>query len=242
MPSDLDFVLPRCAKLVESVCNLPGAPVPNWGELAANALHQLSPTGLVAVTIATNQPNSPSTDVQCVGIKCDNAERVQIATRRLQRPIAHNQPTKPGIQNLSQHALLRELASADFAQASLWTASKTLRESGDLWLNLYVVLPRLADNLHDAALCETIFSVLSTRAEHALPSSNGVIRWLTRREAEVLDQLVLGYSIREIAEILTLSHHTVQDHVKHLHTKLEAGNRGEVVARALGKRETVPKT
>ncbi|MFO0856096.1 MAG: hypothetical protein U0640_01920 [Phycisphaerales bacterium] len=39
---------------------------------------------------------------------------------------------------------------------------------------------------------------------------------------------------------MKLSHHTVQDHVKHLHTKLEASNRGEVVARALGKREVTP--
>jgi DNA-binding CsgD family transcriptional regulator len=48
--------------------------------------------------------------------------------------------------------------------------------------------------------------------------------------------LTLGYSIREIAELLHLSHHTVQDHVKHLHSKLDASNRGELVARALGRR------
>lgn len=240
MPSDLDSVLPRCALLVQSVCSLPGAPVPHWCELAANALQQLSPTGLVAVSLATRQANSPSTDVQCVGIKCDSNERIQVATRRLQRPVTHNQPTRPGIQPLSQHPLLRELATADFAHAALWTSSRALRGSGDLWLNLYVILPRHTDTSHDAALCDTIFSVLASRAEQALPSASGVIRWLTKREAEVLDQLVLGYSIREIADILKLSHHTVQDHVKHLHTKLEASNRGEVVARALGKREVTP--
>lgn len=192
---------------------------------------------MVAVSIAVNQANSPAADVQCVGVRCRDAERVQVTTRRLHRPIAHAQGAKASVQSLSQNPLLRELAVDDFAQAMLWTCSQALATAGDLWLNLYVVLPA-GENVHaEAALCKTLFEALATRAARGLPSSTSAIRWLTKREAEVMDQLVLGYSIREIADILSLSHHTVQDHVKHLHTKLEANNRGEVVARALGKRE-----
>ena len=57
---------------------------------------------------------------------------------------------------------------------------------------------------------------------------------LTAREAGVLSQLLLGLSIRQIADKLDRSPHTVHDHVKSLHTKLGANSRGELVARALG--------
>lgn len=58
--------------------------------------------------------------------------------------------------------------------------------------------------------------------------------WLTSREQQVLDQLALGRSVREIADIIGRSPHTVHDHVKSLHRKLNASSRGELVARALG--------
>jgi DNA-binding CsgD family transcriptional regulator len=59
-------------------------------------------------------------------------------------------------------------------------------------------------------------------------------RWISEREREVLDLLVLGLSVRQIAEELGRSTHTVHDHVKSLHKKLNANSRGELVARALG--------
>ena len=59
-------------------------------------------------------------------------------------------------------------------------------------------------------------------------------RWLTEREQLVLEHLALGKSVRQIAEELGRSPHTVHDHVKGLHRKLGASSRGELVARALG--------
>lgn len=59
-------------------------------------------------------------------------------------------------------------------------------------------------------------------------------RWLTGREQQVLEELTLGKSVREIADILGRSPHTVHDHVKSLHRKLGASSRGELIARALG--------
>ncbi|MEL6741849.1 MAG: helix-turn-helix transcriptional regulator, partial [Planctomycetota bacterium] len=63
---------------------------------------------------------------------------------------------------------------------------------------------------------------------------NSSTRWLTAREQEVLEKLTLGMSVREIAETIGRSPHTVHDHVKSLHRKLNATSRGELVARALG--------
>lgn len=60
------------------------------------------------------------------------------------------------------------------------------------------------------------------------------IAWITPREQEVLELLVLGYSVREIGEKLNRSPHTIHDYVKSMHRKLAEGNRGALVARALG--------
>lgn len=58
--------------------------------------------------------------------------------------------------------------------------------------------------------------------------------WLTQKEQVVLSHLLMGKSVREIAQELERSQHTVHDHVKSLHRKLKANSRGELVARALG--------
>ncbi|MCA9303149.1 MAG: helix-turn-helix transcriptional regulator [Phycisphaerales bacterium] len=67
--------------------------------------------------------------------------------------------------------------------------------------------------------------------------TDGVLRWLTAREQDVLDALVDGLSVREIADRLGRSRHTMHDHVKNLHKKLNASCRGELVAAALGHSE-----
>ncbi len=65
--------------------------------------------------------------------------------------------------------------------------------------------------------------------------------WLTQKEQVVLNHLLMGKSVREIAGELDRSQHTVHDHVKSLHRKLKATSRGELVARALGHLMPEPK-
>ncbi len=80
--------------------------------------------------------------------------------------------------------------------------------------------------IHNLLVRRALVSIGETKATSA--------RWLTAREQEVLDLLVVGKSVRVIAEELGRSPHTVHDHVKSLHRKLEASSRGELVAKALG--------
>lgn len=53
---------------------------------------------------------------------------------------------------------------------------------------------------------------------------------LSKREAEVLNLVGLGFANKKIAEVLYISEHTVKDHIKNIMKKLGAGSRGEVVA------------
>lgn len=56
---------------------------------------------------------------------------------------------------------------------------------------------------------------------------------LTEREVEVLSQLSRGFNFAEIAEILSISPHTVTSHVKHIYRKLAVRSRSEAVFEAV---------
>jgi DNA-binding NarL/FixJ family response regulator len=63
----------------------------------------------------------------------------------------------------------------------------------------------------------------------ALESEKGL---LSRREQEVLELIARGFSYSEIAELKSLSVHTIQTHIKSLYGKLEVHSKMEAVAEA----------
>jgi DNA-binding CsgD family transcriptional regulator len=90
----------------------------------------------------------------------------------------------------------------------------------------------------EAAALEAVLPLLARRAVMAIGTNpSEAAAWLTVREQAILQHLLLGKSVREIAEEIGRSPHTVHDHVKSLHRKLGASSRGELVARALGYNE-----
>ncbi len=93
----------------------------------------------------------------------------------------------------------------------------------------------------EAAALEAVLPLLAKRATLALGTdASEASHWLTSKEQMILQHLLLGKSVREIAEELGRSPHTVHDHVKSLHRKLNASSRGELVAKALGYTELKP--
>jgi len=61
---------------------------------------------------------------------------------------------------------------------------------------------------------------------------------LSKRELEVVDLIARGYSNAEIANVLVISVHTVNDHTKKIYRKLNVHSRLEVAA--LANRQTDP--
>lgn len=55
---------------------------------------------------------------------------------------------------------------------------------------------------------------------------------LTLREVEVLELVARGYTNNEIAELLTMSFHTVTSHIKHIYTKLSVRSRSAAIFEA----------
>lgn len=84
----------------------------------------------------------------------------------------------------------------------------------------------------ESEIVSALMPVLAERASLAFGPT--YTQTLTTREQLILVQLVSGASVREIAERIDRSPHTVHDHVKSLHRKLNASSRGELVSRYLG--------
>ena len=58
---------------------------------------------------------------------------------------------------------------------------------------------------------------------------------LTQRELEVLGLLAAGYTDRKIAELLTISHRTVNRHTFNIFVKLDVPSRAAAAAHAVRK-------
>lgn len=78
---------------------------------------------------------------------------------------------------------------------------------------------------------QVLFSLSESSRKSPMPPA-GTPAGLTARETEVLTLLAAGESTQCISEILTLSPHTVRNHVKNLLMKLGAHSRLEAVAKA----------
>jgi DNA-binding NarL/FixJ family response regulator len=55
---------------------------------------------------------------------------------------------------------------------------------------------------------------------------------LTQREKEILQEVVNGLTIQQIADKLFLSYHTVNTHLKNIYSKLQVNTRSGVIAKA----------
>lgn len=95
--------------------------------------------------------------------------------------------------------------------------------------------PQLRDSVRQHAVLAATLPMLRQRLANAFGTTeDDKHRWLTPREELVLWHLVAGKKVPQIAAELHRSVYTVHDHVKSLHRKLNASNRGQLVARALG--------
>ena len=56
---------------------------------------------------------------------------------------------------------------------------------------------------------------------------------LAEREQEILRLVAKGFKFAEIAELLTISRHTVKTHVRHIDRKLEVDSRSTAIYEAL---------
>jgi len=116
---------------------------------------------------------------------------------------------------------------SDFEFKALWKCVSAVKD-GQIWAN--------SEQLH------FVMETLAEAAPLHLVNFEGV-GLLTKREEEVVRQVVEGLSNREIADQLKLSEHTVKNYLFHIFEKLGISSRVELVTYAVAnaeKRLSVP--
>lgn len=252
--------LRRFAETVRGITQLPGIPTATWAAQAAVTMSRLIPGGLAAVRLMEVTPAG-----ECVGTLCAGAYDARgsseiepglltvdgeslaawwlLSTAKAAAlnglPISGTLRQAPGCDRWEFSTLGRRWSSMDVIE--VWVGAKSFGKKPANEHGLWAVV-ELGDRSGEgnAEALRAAMPELAQRAGLAF-SAAGVPEGeatLTQREHEVLMLLARGRTVKQIAEMLSRSPHTVHDHVKALHRKLGASSRGELVARALGHIDT----
>ncbi len=252
------------AKLTEAVDRLPAVATLDWCDLAAGSLTHLRTGSTACVLVATVEGPGRITDLEAAGVAQSSPAARAVGDSTTDPDGAINElrcqaeflPTIgwfPGDRGATgtvvgliseapggaawQHGPLAKLWNPVQFSDLLVGVTRLGNSVPGRSLVVYIATPaRSAPFDHeDAAVLQSILPALGRRALQAIGSDRSRRNhWLSPKEQAVLDRLILGMSVRQIADELERSQHTVHDHVKSLHRKLNASSRGELIARALG--------
>lgn len=246
------------AEVSEAISTLPAVATLDWCDRAAGALTHIPRVALSGVFICTVEENGRIADLEAVGFAAGAYAKAPPSFTNDLRYRAERVDNVGWIPGPSGALFSPSLAAtlSSLPGGSHWKAGPIGRLLGDLAGNDVVIgaapmgvnvrgralIALLTPGDHTAEPSQEIIQftrvfvpILARRALMAIgPSRSKRNQWLSPREQVVLEMLTLGLSVRQIADELKRSPHTVHDHVKALHRKLGASSRGELVARALG--------
>jgi DNA-binding CsgD family transcriptional regulator len=251
--------LQRLAYTAFRIGSLPSAPTYDWPTNAANTLAQLTPNAAFAVIIANIDPAYHRIHTDASGV-CDNTNHPATSNPYESRATLDRLGTisHRHAQNLYADTLVTDASSLlpqwyASESSTHWRSSlpqrtlvgyaplsnsthpnSTIPSQRIALICIATPNPSTADHIDHDMFASAICTLAHKGSAINNSQPNGTINWLTQREQTILDQLILGYSVREIAEEVNRSPHTVHDHVKNLHKKLNATSRGQLIAKALG--------
>lgn len=249
----MDRLAARVALLTEGLMHLPSVATLDWTDRAARALIKIASGAMVCVLVSRIDDHGGLLALETLGVAgdgvADDAPLLDDVRSRVHRLTSLGVPVdltllqaRPLVGWFDTLAAGRDWRAGPLGKIlGLPPGSGILLGVGALGTSepgrSLIVLIGPVTNARDAAASKlrAVMPVLVRKAlvaigQHATSTDD----WLTEREQVVLDRLILGESVREIADALGRSPHTVHDHVKSLHRKLNASSRGELVARALG--------
>jgi len=230
--------------LAEALCSLPAIPTRNWVDLAASCLCEIDRAAIGVVMLASTKLDGSADHIDAVGIGLRRAspqlDESAATLRSTLTALSSVGSAPPGGAQLirpstPEHAELQDAAAPlEHCLAGAAVARLTPSQPDRVVLAaLLAKTPWTSEALPVVLRAAT--PLLARRAHLAIGAGiRGECEWLTERERLVLNQLTLGKSVRQIADDLDRSPHTIHDHVKSLHRKLDASSRGELIARALG--------
>ncbi|MEM9083048.1 MAG: helix-turn-helix transcriptional regulator [Planctomycetota bacterium] len=242
--------LTRAARIAEEIGNLPAVCTVDWCHRAAGALLAAKARSIICVTLGEFRQNGDLNNIEATGVNGHDSAPQYIHTEST-RSLGwwHRTHSEVAASILSQGEAFShwrtssagrrwaEIGVEDLAVAQLELSTPI----GDRPGRSLVIEVGLREGVGttfesaDASVLAAVVPVLGRRCALAFGTmSSDPVNRITPREQAILEQLALGKTVKEIAEHLKRSPHTVHDHVKSLHRKLGATSRGELIARALG--------
>ncbi|MEM1424876.1 MAG: helix-turn-helix transcriptional regulator [Planctomycetota bacterium] len=248
--------LRKVAEVVSSVGSLPAVATQDWCETACRAINALRPDALVCLMIADLAENGEILLMEAIGAVHGGYNGEMVDGAMLHPASASSLgwwlEGHPGRTQASRTTLLRMNPAAsrwsetvvgrrwtqEFGMSDMLVGLTPIGVEDDGRCIVIEMGVRADDEefaAPDAAALQAILPQLAHRAELAFGAEpiNPMNR-ITPREQLILEQLALGKTVKQIATGLSRSPHTIHDHVKSLHRKLNASSRGELIARALG--------
>jgi DNA-binding CsgD family transcriptional regulator len=249
--SEFERVATLIAQAGEQIAHLPAIPVRDWPDRAARCLGRLCAGSQVVIQIAKLDEHGGVLRTEATGVAGDGLDAGELGLLRSRADRLTSLGFHIDLNILQARPLVgaaEVLASGrDWRTGSLGRlfsspatgfviAGVCALGNVDPGRSLVALVASPAGNRDlQAVKVRAVMGVLQQRARMALgekPTANG--DWVTEKEQHVLDRLIQGDSVREIAERAERSPYTVHDHVKALHRKLDASSRGELISRALG--------
>jgi DNA-binding CsgD family transcriptional regulator len=251
---------------IEGISRLPAVGTLDWCQQAASGVSHLYPKGAIAVVLVRTAEGSssmsPRQNRRLAGIIAGGVSigGELAAVRQYQAAHASRlaEEVRARVEDLVDRLVpLDAEGTREFASLAV-TAFEPLFSNADVivstapldvgqrdrWIVTILARDPSDNTTNDRRTIEaSLFAVtesLSRKAAVALGSDMDA--WLSAREQAVLERLVLGHNVKEIAEEFGRSPHTIHDHVKSLHRKLHATSRGELIATALGLINHRPRT
>lgn len=255
--------LRRVAECVSEIHDLPGIPTSTWAQAAATSVSRVLPRCVAVVRLvelgsagdivskvcegAYDADRREALDADDLSVENETASEWWLSATPRASGSAFSRETgllrsAPGCERWEFSTLGRRWASRGVTELLIGavalppgSGARALRQR---WITVEIGDRRDPAGLNgaDEAVLGAVLPEIARRAgvAFAMLSDESGTEPLTNREHEVLMLLARGKTVKQIAEGLARSPHTVHDHVKALHRKLGASSRGELVARALG--------
>lgn len=180
-------------------------------------------------------------DMQVVG-EAESGEGAVEKVKELNPDLVLLDISMPGMGGLKALQEIKKISEAKVLMLTMHADEEYLKEALQAGVSGYV-LKQAADSELIQAIREVVKGQIyldSSMAQslvksmyHPSRKKNNVDSNLTEREKEVLEHIALGYTNKEIAEILTLSVKTVESHKTRIMEKIQCQKRSEMVRYAI---------
>jgi DNA-binding NarL/FixJ family response regulator len=154
----------------------------------------------------------------------------------------------PGISGLKAISVIKKeypttnliVISGDSSTESVWEAVTNgangylLKPFSLKEIRQHIDIIRVGGAALSPTIAEKLIKQISTGEK---PNQGKTKELLTKRESEVMEQLIKGLSYKEVSQILKISTATVNDHIKNIYNKMGVNSKSELIVKVLKSRD-----